>query len=233
MSKKECTKDEFLRFPADHYCSTICSFGPPRSGKTYLALECIKEWLKMGMFEKYVCIIPNFKNEQSDSYGWMLRHENIDIYEKFHAHKLEELIKEQEAWRDDLKKGKVKQMRRVFVFIDDATGQRNLFDDPVAVRLATEQRHICCHSWICLHYAKGVIKPAVRNNLRFVFVYPITKTLLKQFHQDFIPAQWEEFEEYNAFLEYFRTNVLRKEFGCMLIAGKDGYSTNCCDWFKK
>jgi len=229
---RDYSRDDFLRFPGEQFCSTIFSIGPPRSGKTYLVLECMKAWLQMGMFEDYICIIPNFKNEMTGSYDWMLQHDNITIYESIHAQKLQELVDQKTNDRKLLKEGKIEQMPRTFVFIDDATAMgQNLFNNDVIVRLATENRHLAIHTWLCLHYAKGVIKPAVRNNIRFIFVYPISVALLKQFHGEFIPPQWEEFEKYDDFIQYFKENVTRKEYGCLLIAGKDGYTADCPDWF--
>ena len=65
------TKEGFLNFPANEFCTTCLSLACPGSGKTYLLLKCLKEWLKMGMFEEYHVVLPAFKNEMSGSYDWL------------------------------------------------------------------------------------------------------------------------------------------------------------------
>jgi hypothetical protein len=87
------SKKDFLEFPATDFCTTILSMGPPRSGKTYLMLKCVKEWLEMGMFEKYVMVLPSFKNEADGSYDWLMEHENVTVYESYHDHIGKQLLR--------------------------------------------------------------------------------------------------------------------------------------------
>jgi hypothetical protein len=228
------SKIGFLEFPATQMCTTTLSFGPPKSGKTYLALECMKYWIEVGMFDHYYCVIPQFKNEQNDSYQWMNQYmDRITIYESFHDSHFEKVILEQEKYKDESKKNNDAIMRRIFVFVDDATTQQNLFQSITLIKLVTCNRHLCIHSWLCVHYAKGVIKPAVRLNINFVFVYPMKEQLIKAIYDDYIPSKWKEFAKFEQFMTFWAEYVESKKYGCLLIAGSEQYSPFCSSWFNK
>ena len=228
-------KKNFLEFPATNFCTTILSLGPPRSGKTFLALKCIEYWIKIGMFDKYILILPQFKNEFSDSYGWLKEYEQVTVYESFHSLYVNKMILEQEKNRKLHKEGKLTDMPRVFLFIDDATSQGStMFKDKTLVRIVTENRHLFIHSWICLHYDKGIIAPAVRLNMNFVILYPVKTLLLQKMHAEYVDSEvFTELDNFEKeFLPYWKNAVGSKKFGCLLLARKNSYNSNCCNWFK-
>ena len=232
--EKKTDKKNFLEFPAVEYCTTVMSFGPPRSGKTYIALECMKAWIEMGMFEKYICILPSFRNEMSGSYDWMMKHENVTVYESFHNDLMQKVLDEQFAKNKEVKAGKLPEMPRVFVFIDDATSQgKDMFESGALIKMATQNRHYAIHTWIALHYDKGIVPPKVRQNINFLFIYPVKTDLLKKIHKEYVPAKFKELDDFKKqFLPYWSQNVEQHEYPCLLI-GPDSYNADCSTWFSK
>jgi hypothetical protein len=228
------SKKIFLEFPAVEYCTTSLFLGPPRSGKTYIALQSIREFIRMGMFEKYYMILPNMKNEADKSYDWLLEHDNVTIYESFYEDLCEAIITEQEKNNALFDKGKITEKPRVLFFVDDATSQGvGLFKSKTMVRFATENRHLNIHSFFCMHYDKGVLAPKIRNNLHFVFIYPVQLKLLKRMHEDYVPVKFKELRDFKTqFLPFWEKYIETKEYGCLLIATKKKYNPFVCDWFK-
>jgi hypothetical protein len=227
------SKKDFLEFPATDFCTTILSMGPPRSGKTYLMLKCVKEWLEMGMFEKYVMVLPSFKNEADGSYDWLMEHENVTVYESYHDHIGKAIIAEQEKNNLLFKAGKLEQKPRVFFCIDDATSQgKNLFASASMMAFATQNRHLTIHSWFLLHYDKGVVTPKMRNNILWVILYPVKKKLLEQAFDSYI--DFPEFDDFKKdFMPFWNQNVTKNKYGCLLIRGKEKYTTTSSGWFNE
>lgn len=235
------SKMDFLHYPAKEICTTILSCGPPKAGKTWTALQSMKYWIKVGMFERYVCILPTYRNEMSGSYKWMQQYKDrITVYESFHDEDIQDLITSQEKAREKLEKmglsdDEIKaEMPRCFLFIDDATSQEDLFKSKIMVKVATENRHLFIHSWICCHAQRSVVPKKVRNNIQYVFLYPVKPGLLKQLWEDFIPSKFKEFRDFKKqFLPFWDEHVESEKYGCLLIAGREAYNPYCCHWFDK
>lgn len=227
------SKEAFLQFPAKEFCTTIMSYGPPRSGKTFIALKCIEAWLKMGMFEKYILILPSFKNEMNQSYDWLEKYEQVTIYESFHEKYIQKILDEQDKNHDLLKAGKISQMPRIFVFVDDATSQgQSMFMSKTMISVATQNRHYSIHSWFALHYAKRILPALVRQNIRFLFIYQVKNKILEDVYDEYVPSKWKEFDNFKkGFLPFWQKYVENQKFGCLLMAGNESYNPNCCKWF--
>jgi hypothetical protein len=228
------SKKDFLEYPATDICTTVLSMGPPRSGKTYLMLQCVKAWIEMGMFERYVMVLPSFKNEADGSYDWLLQYdEYVDIYESYHDHIGEAIIAQQEKNNELHKAGKLQERPRIFFCIDDATGQgTKLFKSESLLKIVTQNRHIFIHSWLLLHYDKGVVTPKMRNNILWVVLYPVKKKLLEQAFDSYI--NFPEFDDFKQdFKPFWDKNVRQKKHGCLLIKDKEKYTTSACDWFNE
>lgn len=225
------SKEEFLNFAKDQYCTTIMSLGPPFSGKTWIALKTIKQWIDMKMFDEYYVVLPSFRNEMKGSYDWMEKIPNMHIYESIRHKVLEDLIVKCEKNNELFKKGKLKVKPRYFFFCDDATSQgKGLFSADVIRRLVTENRHLNIHSWFCLHYDKGILDPKVRSNIFFVFLYKVKDVLLKKSYEEYVT--FDEFDDYKQFKEFWKEYVSKNKFGCLLIKGKDSYNPNVCNWYE-
>lgn len=230
-----CNKTSFLHFPAEEFCTTIMSIGPPFSGKTWLLINCLKYWLENGMFEKYFLVIPQFKNEMEGSYNFLNDKKYKDyvvIYESFHEDKAQQFINEQTKNRDLFRSGKIKEQPRYFFAIDDATSQgAKMFRSAVLKRLATENRHLFIHSWFLLHYDKGVLDPKVRQNLLWLALYPLKKTLLKHAYENYVDN--DDFDEFDEFKSFFDSYVKKHEHGFLLIRTKGKYNPGACNWFNE
>ena len=225
------SKTDFIEFPANNFCTTIFSLGPPRSGKTYILLKVLKEWLKIGMFEKYILILPSYKNEADGSYDWLEQHENVFVYESFHEHIIKQLIEEQKENNELFKSKKITEKPRIFFCVDDATSQgKGLFSSDVMLAMATQNRHLNIHSWFLMHYAKGILQPKVRLNVNFIFLYPVQKKLLENAFGEFIYFP-KDFDDFKSFKEYWDNTILPQEHGCLLINGKTKYSPWVSEWF--
>jgi hypothetical protein len=228
------TQEAFLHFPANEFCTTIMSMGPPFSGKTWMLLKCLKYWLKVGMFEKYFIVLPQFKNEMEGSYDFLndkQYEDHVFIYESFHEDKALELIGEQEKSRALFKSGKIKQQPRYFFCIDDATSQgSSMFKSKVLKRFATENRHLFIHSWFLMHYDKGTIEPAVRNNIMWVCLYPLKAVLLQKAYVDYV--NYPEFKKFDTFEAFFDKYVMPKKHGFLLMRTKGKYNPNPSNWFQ-
>lgn len=224
-------KKDFIQFPAEKFCTTIFSLGPPRSGKTYVLLKVLKEWLDMGMFEKYILILPSYKNEADGSYDWLEQYENVYVYESFHEHIIQQILDEQEENNELFKSNKLPEMPRIFIGVDDATSQgKKIFASKAMLKVATQNRHYKIHSWFLMHYSKGIIQPNVRQNVNFLFLYPVKKKLLENAFDEYIDFP-KDFDDFNLFKTYWDKTILTQEHGCLLVNGKKSYSPWVSEWF--
>ena len=225
------SKVDFLHFPEQEFCTTTLSYGPPGCGKTYMVLMALKYWIDKKMFDKYVCVIPAFKNEMEKSYDWLNDHlDVVDIYEAYDDSIATEIVKMQEKNNKLFDAKKIKKKPRIFFMCDDATGQKGLFESPSLLRMVIENRHLNVHSWFLLHRDKGVIKPALRENMKFVFLYPVHVERLKALFTEYINFM-NDFENFNEFKEFWREYILKQEHGCLFVMDRTAYNPFCSKWF--
>lgn len=228
------SKEDFLNFPIKQYCTTTLSLGPPGSGKTYIALQCIKHWLANNVFDELHMIIPAFENEQNDSYSFLQPYldTNVYVYGMYRDKIVLDLINKAKKQNMLYKAGKIKRKPRYFFMVDDATGQRELMNSPMLERIITENRHLQVHSWILLHQDKKVITPKIRENIQFIILYPLHVHKLKMVFEEYINFPLD-FEKYTEFWDFWKEYVLQQEHGSMLIANRIGFNPNIRNWFKK
>jgi hypothetical protein len=234
--RKDTSKVEYLNFPASDFCTTSLFFGPPGSGKTFLALQCIRYWIENGFFETYVMIIPQYKREMNGSYKWLDQYmDRVHVFESFNDEKIQKFVDQQKKWRDevDAEKRSTEDMPRMCFFIDDGTSlSKDMFKSSVMRTIVTENRHIFIHSLICCHYLRSVVDKAVRANIKFYFVYPVKTELLQDIHKEYIPRKFKELDNFKKdFLPFFEKYVEKHKYPCLLI-GPNSYNPNCCNWFK-
>lgn len=225
-------KDDFLNFPIDDYCSTILSLGQPRSGKTFVMLKCVEQWLKMGMFDEYHMVLPAFKNEADGSYDWLLNYDNVYVYEKYYDRIGNTLIKTAMENDEKWKKKKIPKKPRIFFCVDDATSEGKMFQSESLRALATKNRHLNITSWFLSHYCKGVLDPKVRMNIKYIFLYPVKSKLLKMVWEDFIDFQ--EFDDFKKeFMPFWREYITPKKYGVLLVNGRESYNPMVDSWFSE
>lgn len=225
-------KDDFLNFPVTDYCTSILSIASPGSGKTFVLLQCLKEWISMNMFSEYHVVLPSYKNEMMGSYDWLEKYDNVFIYEDFYEPIAEKIVKQQEKNHELFKKKKLKEMPKVFLGLDDATGiSKQLFTSTSLKRAITENRHLRIQSWILLHADKGIIAPKIRQNIFFVFLYKMKEQLLHHCFKEYVnfPLDFDDYKR--DFKPFFNSEVTPKQYGCMLLAGSKSYSTDVDVWF--
>lgn len=231
MSK---VKQEFLEFPIKEFCTSIMSIGPPGSGKTFIVLGCLRWWILHNVFDEYHLVLPTFKNEQNDSYGFLKTmiktSKNIYIYETFSTTMMEKLVNRALKSCDLFEKGKSKSKLKFFFMCDDATSQGSLMDSPPVVQAVTENRHLQIHSWFLMHQDKKVIEKKVRSNFKFFYIYPVHPQKLRDLYENYVNFPLD-FENYKEFFEMWKEQVLEKKHGCLFIYDRFYYSTVADTWF--
>lgn len=225
-------KMEFLRYPIDHSCTSIMSIGPPGSGKTHIALGCLRWWIENKTFDEYHLVLPAFKNEQNDSYAFLNKYlnKNVFIYETYSTTMAEKLVAKSVKSNELFKQGKIKQKPYFFFMCDDATSQTALFDSPPIARAVTENRHLQIHSWFLMHQDKKVVNRKVRENFKFFFIYPLHPQKLKYIYEEYVnfPLSFVNFKD---FMEFWKEYILQKEHGVMFIFDRFYFAPHADTWF--
>ena len=227
------TKEGFLNFPKNEYCTTCLSIACPGSGKTFLLLKCLKEWLDMNMFSEYHVVLPAFKNEMSGSYDWLEKEKRVFVYEKYHDLIGKQVVAKQMKNHELFKKGKLKEMPRIFFCIDDASSEKHLFKSESIIAIVTKNRHLHIHSWFLAHSDKGIIEPKVRQNIFFVFIYKLKENFLQHAFKEYVnfPIDFDDYRK--DFKPFFKEYVIPKQYGCLLLGGSRDYSPNVDEWYSE
>ncbi len=224
------SKNDFLNFPIDNYCSTILSLGKPGSGKTYILLKCIKWWLDHNVFKEYHCVLPAFLDEMNDSYKWLEQYPNVHIYTKYFPQIPEKIIKMQRKQNELFKKGTIKERPKIFFCIDDATSQsEKLFNDPMLLTVFTQNRHVNMHTWFLMHYNKTIIPPKVRQNIAFIFIYKLRVASLEMIHKEMVDN--DDLEDFDQFRLVLKKYVYINKYGCLLLS-EDEFNPYVYYWFQ-
>jgi uncharacterized protein Usg len=227
------TKEGFLNFPKDQFCTSILSLGPPACGKTFVMMECVKYWLSVNMFQEYYLVLPNFKNEMSGSYDWLKPHANVKVYQSWKENDMKKLLEIADKEAEDFKNRKIAERPRRFFAIDDATSQNeDIFKSKTLLSFICQHRHYFIHSFIACHYDKGVIGKKCRNNIYYMFFYPVKPELLQNCYKDYIDM--DEFPTFDDFYKFWRERVRSKKYGSLLVTkyGKGAVNSTVRNWFK-
>jgi hypothetical protein len=226
------TKEGFLNFPKHKFCTSILSLGPPACGKTRMMLKCLEYWLSVNMFKDYHLVLPNFKNEMSDSYKWLEPYKNVYVYESFHEKEMRKILDVIDDEVDDFRAGKIKERPRRFFAIDDATSQnKDIFNSKTILSFITQNRHYQIDTWILAHYDKGVIGRKCRQNIFYMFLYPVKPKLLQACYEDYIDN--DEFPTFDDFYKFWQEMVKNKKYGSLLLTnyGKGAVNSTVRNWF--
>lgn len=228
------SRDKFILQPTEA-CTTTFSIGPRGCGKTFIALESIKIWLSQNVFTHLFLVLPDFKDEQHDSYGWLTPHKNVTVYESYNT-KIGKEILERADKNFEEHKSKNVPLEKYLLFIDDATGQgKQLMRCEHLVKLSTSARHKRCHTWFCIHATAGIIPPKIRYMTGYIFIYDVHKEHLKTLYKEFInfPKDFKNFKEFDAFFDEY---VRSRDHGCLLINHQykpHNYSPWVSEWFSQ
>jgi len=182
----------------------IVSIGMPETGKSYTMLKYIVFATNINLYENIYMFLPNFKNEQNKSYDFLMEYENIFIYDKFDDRILGDLIE------------KCKQSNgRNCIVIDDGTGKMQFHNQNNLLALITTTRHAKITLWMLLHASSGQISPAIRQNVKFLFLnnFENQKTFKSQLFEEFT-SMYTTYDEFKS--EYLRS--METAYGQVLIA---------------
>jgi uncharacterized protein Usg len=228
------TKEGFLEFPKEQFCTTIMSIGPPACGKTHNLLESLKYWIETNMFQEYYLVLPNFKSEMSGSYKWLLDYDNVVVYESFKEKDMRKVIDLAKQEAEDFEDKKITERPRRFFAIDDATSQnKNIFTSQTMLEIITQNRHYFIHSWLLLHYDKGVVGKKSRENIYYILLYPVKPKLLESAFEQYLDI--DEFPTFDEFYAFWRERVKNKKYGSLLITkyGKGCVNSTVRNWFNE
>ena len=202
------TFKEFLEQPNDS-CRTILSLGYPNSGKTYNMVRCLMYWLQSETFAEVHLVLPVYKYEQKNTYGFLENYRGktkIFVYNGYHEMMARKLLEQQK------KKGS----KPIFLGIDDSTHQKSeLMKSEVLTEIATTSRHLKIHTWLIMHYNKGIIPPNVRQNLGFIFVFCLSKKAMENIFEEY--NQNNKFESFKEFFPTVSKKYTEDKFACLLI----------------
>ncbi|MDP2059188.1 MAG: ATPase/DNA packaging protein [Flavobacteriaceae bacterium] len=212
------------------------SIGPRGTGKTFLALESVKVWLAGNVFTHLYFVLPDFEDEQHDSYAWLRQYENVTVFESYSSKVGKEILERSDKNSAENRKNPKVPLERYMLFVDDATNDGDkLMRCPYLVKISTSARHKRIHSWFCVHAVAGVIPPKIRYMAGFVFIYPVHREMMKTLYKEFIrfPKDFKNFKEFEAF---FEEHVECEEFGCLLINHQykpHSFNPYVCHWFDR
>lgn len=163
----------------------VMAIGQKGGGKSYLLCSYLKYVLSKNVFENVHFVCPCYKGEASNSYDFLEDQKHVLIY----PHYSEAVIKRVDA---DRKKGKT-----LFV-VDDASGELLKQIDNTFVQLITTTRQFKgCTVYICVHSAKKILSPIVRQNLDHLFIYRIINAkLLEDLYDEYLSMMFENFKEW-------------------------------------
>lgn len=214
---------EFLKDMREHGRSVI-SLGEPESGKTFLALKYIQWALDNDLYDIYHCVIPMYGREENDSYKFIENYKN-----KFYIYKCYDEVVSQRV-KNSIEKDK----HRVFYFIDDGTSQLMSNMDNTFIELYTTTRHSKVGGvtiWLCVHSAKKVIIPLIRQSTRYYFIYNIENDqLLEGIYKEMLSLRYRrEKKKYDDFVSEYGRCVKDVDYGVMLIC-KKGVDMKVTEW---
>lgn len=227
------SKELYLNYPTVECCTSSAFIGEPKSGKTFAAMESCKYWMKNNVFDTYLLIIPQFKNEQNDSYAFLRAADpkKVTILETFSPIAIEKLLAQQKKNADLFDAGKLKVKPKALLIIDDATSQVDILACDALLSIVTENRHLCVHSLFIMHAYKKVIDTRVRQNFKFFFIYYCGKSLMHDIYDDFVSFNLD-FDDFNDFYFWLLHHVTKQKFGCLFLNGHESFSITVADWFK-
>ena len=200
----------FLNKPYNSCCN-VFSIGKPKSGKTYLLLNALKNyWLPKNTFSEVHLVLPTFNYEQNNSYKFLKEYKgktNIKIYLKYTPEIAKKLIEQQ----------KKNNKNRVLFAIDDTTHQKNdIFYCPYITEIATTSRHLNIHFFVILHYAKGIIPKNAKEQTHYFIIYQLNKAGLKDIYENYFDFM-EDFENEKEFIKYMNEIYTKHKNGGLLF----------------
>jgi len=181
-------EEEFIKDFGEVGRFTI-AVGSKGSGKSYLMTSYLKHALLNNTFKNvhFVCPI-GIKGEANGSYSFLENQKHVQVY----PHYAEAVSKRVDSDR--------KKAPTLFI-IDDASGELLPNIDNTLIQLITTTRHFKkCSIWICVHSAKKILTPIIRQNTDNVFIYRIINMkLLQDFYDEYFSMMFDDFKTFKDF----------------------------------
>jgi len=165
------------------------AIGSKGSGKSYLMTSYLKYSLYNNIYKNVHIVLPiGIKGEANNSYDFLKNQKHVQVY----PHYSEAVSKRVDS---DRKKAPT------LYIIDDASGELLHNIDNTLIQLITTTRHFKkCSIWVCVHSAKRILTPLIRQNCDNVFIYRIINMkLLQDFYDEFFSMMFESFKEFKEF----------------------------------
>jgi len=167
----------------------VIAIGSKGSGKSYLMTSYLKHALYNNSYKNIHFVCPvGIKGEANGSYSFLENQKHVLVY----PHYSEAVAKRVDSDR--------KKAPTLFI-IDDASGELLHNIDNTLIQLITTTRHFKkCSIWICVHSAKRILTPIIRQNLDHLFIYRIINMkLLDDFYQEYFSMLFDNFKTFKDF----------------------------------
>ena len=200
----------------------------PGSGKTFLVLHVLKYYLDNNIFTQYHLVLPAFKNERDGSYNFLKDpkyRKYVFIYSEYHSKIGENLFKMQNVENPP---------EKIFFWIDDCTGEQELWHDDYLTKIATKTRHLRISTYIICHSeGSSVIKPKVRAQAQFIFLGDMHIDILHKCYKSYVNFP-SDFPNFKMFLEYMEKEVYSQKYGMFFVDKVNKqYSPDASIWFSE
>jgi len=191
-------------------CRSIITIGSPDSGKTYLALKYIVHCLNNNTYEEYHLVLPQYKAEYNNSYGFLKQFKDIvRIYDEYDPIIIEGIQK-------------IRKTKRILFMCDDATGSLDINKDRSLLKLMSTTRHAKgCTVWLICHASKKVISKPIRSCAKYIFITSIEslEVLEKDIYADYISMIYKKMgQKFDDFLSDYTNIMDSNEYGIILIS---------------
>ena len=190
------------------------SLGGKGAGKTFALLAAVRMWLRHGRYTQYHLVLPNYAAEQDGQYGFLKEHaDRVFIYDRYGDVVANRVIAHQEGKKRD---------GSVFLAVDDATSQLDIFSSEPLRRIATESRHLGISLWLCAHAAKRVLGPVWRANVDNLLLYRLSNaSVLKSIWEEWL-SMVPDFHRERDFKRYYSETVFAEEHQAIFLRVRTG-----------
>lgn len=196
--------ETFLKDMIKTHCINV-SVGTKASGKTNTMLALLRGFLDNKSFDEYHLVLPSYKYEQNNSYGFIKPYKDVKIYNMFHTLVIDRLINQQE--KDNT--------QSILFIVDDATEMFHELWNPSQplIALTTRSRHLNITTWLLCHSLSKILSPVLRQNVRYLLLYDIAnKKLLDGIYEEYFSVDMTPKE----FMEHWKKHRSVK-YSCMLL----------------
>lgn len=162
------------------------SLGMKRSGKTYLLMKFLIRAIRENKYDEYHLVLPQYHHERDDKYKWLKYYPNVIVYNAYAKMVSDRVLLAMKT-------------KHVFFGIDDATSELLNNIDASFSRLLTCNEHgKQCAVWLCVHSARKILTPLVRQMINYLFVYKnANRKLMMDIWEEWFSMEIPDFKEFS------------------------------------